>query len=93
MYSTLRRTNLLLTMGIERLINKKIYTWNIHHAVNLVVAGAVIASLSDFAFSAYGYSIVMLSNGMSALLIWNKRDALDWGMVHLALTVAYSRCE
>ncbi|KAM7275882.1 hypothetical protein ACFE04_017748 [Oxalis oulophora] len=66
MYTTLRRTTVVFTMIVEYILAGQRYTSSIIGSVGLIVLGAFVAGARDLSFEFYGYSIVFLSNIMTA---------------------------
>jgi len=69
MYTTLRRTTAAFTLTAEFLLTGKKQPPLIIASVALMVMGAVVASLRDFCFDAWGYLLVFASNCSTALYL------------------------
>ncbi|CAA0837994.1 Nucleotide/sugar transporter family protein [Striga hermonthica] len=62
MYTTLRRTTIILTMMLEYVLVRQRYTRCILGSVVLIMLGAFVAGSRDFSFDSYGYIVVLMSN-------------------------------
>ena len=62
MFSVLRRFNLVFTMTLEFLLFGTVATREVKGTVALMMLGAFIAASNDLAFSAHGYTLIMLNN-------------------------------
>ena len=62
MFSVLRRFNLVFTMSLEFLLFGTVATREVKGTVALMMLGAFVAASNDLAFSAHGYTLIMLNN-------------------------------
>ncbi|KAL3650696.1 UDP-N-acetylglucosamine transporter ugnt1 [Castilleja foliolosa] len=69
MYTTLRRTTIVLTMILEYVLVRQRYTRPIIGSVSLIMLGAFIAGARDLSFDSYGYLIVFVSNIATAIYL------------------------
>lgn len=69
MYTTLRRTTVLLTMILEFLLAGQRHSTPIISSVGLIVFGAFVAGARDLSFDGYGYFVVLVSNFTTALYL------------------------
>ncbi|KAF9615194.1 hypothetical protein IFM89_022456 [Coptis chinensis] len=69
MYTTLRRTTVVITMIVEYLLIGQKYSSKVIGSVALIVLGAFIAGARDLSFDSYGYAIVFLANITTAIYL------------------------
>ncbi|GFQ03485.1 UDP-sugar transporter sqv-7 [Phtheirospermum japonicum] len=69
MYTTLRRTTIVLTMILEYILVRQRYTRPIIGSVALIMLGAFMAGARDLSFDSYGYLIVFVSNIATAIYL------------------------
>lgn len=69
MYTTLRRTTVVITMIVEYLLTGQKYSTKVVGSVGLIVLGAFIAGSRDLSFDAYGYAIVLVANVTTAIYL------------------------
>ncbi|KAL6523907.1 UDP-N-acetylglucosamine transporter ugnt1 [Orobanche minor] len=69
MYTTLRRTTIVITMILEYILVRRRYTLPILGSVVLIMLGAFIAGAGDLTFDSYGYSVVFASNIITAIYL------------------------
>ncbi|KAL8129589.1 hypothetical protein V2J09_018744 [Rumex salicifolius] len=69
MYTTLRRTTVVITMAVEFLLTGQKYSRYIVASVAVIIVGAFVAGARDLSFDAYSYSIVLLSNLCTAVYL------------------------
>ncbi|CAM6109447.1 unnamed protein product [Calypogeia fissa] len=69
MYTTLRRTTVLLTMVVEYFLAGQRHSIPIVSSVGFIVLGAFIAGARDLSFDAHGYSLVLVSNLTTAMYL------------------------
>ncbi|PIA42387.1 hypothetical protein AQUCO_02000085v1 [Aquilegia coerulea] len=69
MYTTLRRTTVVITMIVEYLLTGQKYSSKVVGSVALIVLGAFIAGARDLSFDSYGYAIVFVSNITTAIYL------------------------
>ncbi|KAF5178729.1 Nucleotide-sugar uncharacterized transporter [Thalictrum thalictroides] len=69
MYTTLRRTTVVITMIVEYLMTGQKYSSKVVGSVALIVLGAFIAGARDLSFDSYGYAIVFVSNITTAIYL------------------------
>ncbi|GFP82506.1 putative UDP-sugar transporter ddb_g0278631 [Phtheirospermum japonicum] len=69
MYTTLRRTTIVLTMILEYILVRHRYIRPIIGSVALIMFGAFMAGAWDLPFHSYGYLIVFVSNIETAIYL------------------------
>ncbi|KAL5697931.1 UDP-N-acetylglucosamine transporter ugnt1 [Ranunculus cassubicifolius] len=69
MYTTLRRTTVVITMVVEYLLTRQKYSSRVVGSVCLIVLGAFIAGARDLSFDSYGYAVVLLANVTTAIYL------------------------
>ncbi|GLT43645.1 hypothetical protein SLA2020_175810 [Shorea laevis] len=69
MYTTLRRTTVVITMIVEYLLAGQKYSSSIVGSVGLIVLGAFVAGARDLSFDLYGYAVVFLANFTTAIYL------------------------
>lgn len=69
MYTTLRRTTVVLTMIVEYLLTGQKYSSYTVGSVAVIVFGAFIAGARDLSYDTYGYTIVFIANITTALYL------------------------
>lgn len=69
MYTTLRRTTVVLTMIVEYLLTGQKYQYSIIVSVGLIVFGAFVAGARDLSFDMYGYAVVLVANLTTAIYL------------------------
>ena len=69
MYTTLRRTTAMFTLGAEVVVGRKRHPPAVVASVGLMVAGALVAGAGDLAFDVKGYAFVIGCNAVTAVYL------------------------
>mmetsp|Transcript_315 Transcript_315/g.904 ORF Transcript_315/g.904 Transcript_315/m.904 type:complete len:328 (+) Transcript_315:347-1330(+) len=86
MFIALRRFTLLATLLLERVIDRKRHDSMTHMTIAVMLAGAVIAALTDLTFNVRGYAAVFVNNLVTALfLVMIKRISSKAGLTTTGL--------
>ncbi len=67
-FTVLRRTNILLTMGLEKWLLNETYSHEIKYAVAFILIGSLIATSADMQFNLVGYALTMMNNVCTSLI-------------------------
>lgn len=78
-YTTLRRTGIVLVLLLERLALNKRASTRVHLSVAVMIGGALLAGARDLHFDARAYAIVFLYNASTALylVLINRQSQIE----------------
>jgi solute carrier family 35 protein len=77
MFTVLRRSSLLFTMGLEAYFFKKTYSNTVIWAITLIIFGSIIAAINDLDYHLVGYIMVWMNNistSVVGILIKQRMD-------------------